>query len=73
MLVRRELTGLEREFPELRVEKVDILTDPGRVLRQRIRMIPTLQADDRKLSGIFLRSSAIREFVQKVLHSKTAG
>ncbi len=63
MLVGRELTKLQKEFPKLQIEKVDILTNPGRTLRDGVKMIPTLKAGDRTLSGIFLSSAQLREFV----------
>jgi hypothetical protein len=67
MLVGRELTKLQQEFPELEIEKVDILTHPGRTFKDGVRMIPTLKAGDRVLTGIFLSPSEIRDFVKKVL------
>ncbi|MCI5221260.1 MAG: hypothetical protein D3924_00905 [Candidatus Electrothrix sp. AR4] len=73
MLVRRELTKLEGEFPELRIEKVDILTNPSRALRQRVKMIPTLRFGDSKLSGIFLSSSKIRQFVRQAVRPVNEG
>ena len=63
MLVGRELTKLQQEFPKLQIEKVDILTNPGRTLKDGVKMIPTLKAGDKILSGIFLSSAQIREFV----------
>ena len=63
MLVGRELTKLQKEFPKLQIEKVDILTSPGRTLKDGVKMIPTLKAGDRTLTGIFLRSAQVREFV----------
>ena len=67
MLVGRELTKLGREFPQLKVKKVDILTSPGRALKEGVKMIPTLQAGERKLSGVFLTSDEIRKFVTSLL------
>jgi len=67
MLVDRELTKLDKEFPQLSIEKVDILTSPGRALKAGVKMIPTLQAGEKKLSGLFLGSGQIREFVTSVL------
>ncbi len=63
MMVGRELTKLQQEFPKLEIEKVDILTSPARALKQRVRMIPTLQAGEDTLSGIFLSSSQIKAFI----------
>jgi hypothetical protein len=67
MLVGRALTKLEEEFPELSIEKVDILSQPFRMLKDGIRMIPTLKAGDRTLSGIYVSSTQVREFVTAVL------
>ncbi|MDU9047771.1 MAG: hypothetical protein Q3M30_02900 [Candidatus Electrothrix sp. Rat3] len=70
MLVRRVLTDLQQEFPNLKVESVDILTHPGRTLRQRIRMIPTLQAGNQRLSGLLLGRAAIRAFIEQALQAE---
>ena len=67
MLVGRELTKLKQEFPELQIEKVDILTNPGRTLKDGVRMIPTLKAGDRTLTGIYLSSAQVKEFVTATL------
>ena len=67
MLVGRELTKLGREFPQLKIEKVDILTNPGQALKQGVKMIPTLQAGERRLSGVFLSKDEIRDFVTSLL------
>lgn len=67
MLVGRELTKLQKEFPELQIEKVDILTNPGRTFKDGVRMIPTLKAGDRTLTGIYLSSAQVREFVTATL------
>lgn len=71
MLVGRELIKLQLEFPELQIEKVDILTNPGRTLKDGMKMIPTLKAGAKTLSGIFLRPAQIREFVTGLLTSAT--
>ncbi|MCI5220289.1 MAG: hypothetical protein D3914_14140 [Candidatus Electrothrix sp. LOE2] len=64
------LTDLRQEFPNLKVESVDILTHPGQALRQRIRMIPTLQAGDQRLSGFLLGRAAVRAFVAQALQTE---
>lgn len=63
MLAGRELDKLYREFPQLQVEKIDILTHPRRALAADIRMIPALKAGDRILAGFLLQPAAIRKFV----------
>ncbi len=63
MIVSRELTRLQQEFPRLAIEKVDILTSPARALKQGVRMIPTLQAGEDTLTGVFLSAARIRNFI----------
>jgi len=67
MLVGRELTKLKEEFPQLEIEKVDILANPGRTLKEGIRMIPTLRAGDKTLTGIYLSPAQVRAFVTAML------
>jgi hypothetical protein len=67
MLVGRELTKLQKEFPDLIIEKIDILASPGKALQAGIKMIPTLQTGNDKLSGIFLGRDDIRNFVTDVM------
>jgi len=67
MLVGRELNKLQQEFPELSIEKVDMLSQPFRMLKDGIRMIPTLKAGERTLSGIYVSSTQVKEFVIAVL------
>jgi len=69
MLVSRELTKLQQKFPKLQIEKVDILTNPASTLKDGVKMIPTLKAGDKTLSGIFLSSAQIRKFVTGSLTS----
>ena len=71
MLVGREPTKLKQEFPELQIEKVDILTNPGRAIKEGVRMIPTLKAGDQTLTGIFLSPVQVRKFVTGSLTSTT--
>ena len=67
MLVSRELNKLQEEFPELSIEKVDIVSRPLKMLKDGIRMIPTLKAGDKTLSGIYVSSTQVREFVTAML------
>ncbi|MGB5685982.1 MAG: hypothetical protein WBM35_09230 [Candidatus Electrothrix sp.] len=64
------LTDLQQEFPELKVTSVDILTNPGKALQQRIKMIPTLQAGEQRLSKFFLGPAALRKFVEQALQTE---
>lgn len=65
MLVSRELKKLEKEMPGLTINRVDIVTHPGRAWKDGVRMIPTLRAGEQTLSGIFLSPEQIRAFVAK--------
>lgn len=65
LLVGRILQKLQQEYPELVVEKVEVTSRPLESLRQGIRMIPTLAADGRRLSGLILTPAAVRHFVEK--------
>jgi hypothetical protein len=64
---------LEQKFSQLRIEKIDILTHPGKALRQRVRIISTLRDGNRNLSGIFLSSARIRQFVAQALGTADEG
>ena len=66
MLVGRELNKLYREFPQLQVEKIDVLLHPGQALAAGVRMIPTLKSGDRVLTGILLSPADIRKFLQEL-------
>lgn len=63
MLVGRELKKIQEEDPNLEVEEVDVVTNPLKSWQERIRMIPTLIKGKKKLSGIFLSSQQIRDYL----------
>lgn len=63
MLVKRELTRLRQEYPELEVEEIDVVFSPLQAWCSGIRMIPALKAGDDILAGFLLRAKQIRQFV----------
>jgi len=63
MMVDRVLTRLKGKYPDLEVEKIDILTNFRRTINEGIRMIPALKSRDRILSGIILNEKEIEEFL----------
>ncbi len=63
MIVSRVLDQQAKEFPQLEIERIDILTSPVRALKDGVRIIPTLMAGDRKLSGFLLNAEQIRTFI----------
>ncbi|NOX80323.1 MAG: hypothetical protein GXP57_04430 [Deltaproteobacteria bacterium] len=64
MMVNRALKKLQPEFPEVTVAEVDILSHPVKAWKNGIRMIPALVAGEKTLSGVYLDSSRIREFLE---------
>lgn len=57
------LSALRREFPDLQVEKVDILADRGRARADGVRTIPTLVSETGRLAGFYLTRRRIRKFL----------
>jgi hypothetical protein len=67
MIVGRELAKLEKEFPQLLIKKIDILTHPVQAMQEGVKMIPTLIAGEKRLSGFLLSSQELRSFVTNML------
>ena len=63
MLVGRELKKIQEEHPDLEVKEIDVVANPRRSWQDGIRMIPTLIKGKKRLSGIFLTSKQIRDFL----------
>ncbi len=63
MIVDRALTGLLNDFPDVAIERVDILTNPRQAWEDGIRMVPALKNKERILSGILLAKKEIRRFL----------
>ncbi|MCB1019428.1 MAG: hypothetical protein KDC27_05845 [Acidobacteria bacterium] len=60
------LNGLLTEFPDVRIEKVELLTNLGRARQDGVSGIPALVTGDRRLSGFFLTKKRIREFLESL-------
>jgi hypothetical protein len=65
MMAGRVLRTLQEELHDFEINEVDIISHPLVSLKNGIRMIPTLEMDGRRLSGIFLDEKQIREFLSK--------
>jgi len=63
MVVGRALNRLQRETNDFQVNEVDILAHPLAALKEGVKMIPTLQLGEKRLSGVFLNEKQIREFL----------
>ena len=66
MKVSRELQKIKEEQPDLKVEEIDVVSNPVQSWKAGVRMIPTLTCDNQKLSGVFLSSKQIRDFLATV-------
>ena len=63
MLVSRALNKLLPEFPGLTVEEIDVVAHPATAWKNGVRMIPTLKAEGKTLSGVMLTTEQIRKFL----------
>jgi hypothetical protein len=62
-LTRKALLLLIADIPEIEVEYVDVLAEPGRTFADGIRMIPALRIGKKILSGIYLSKNSISLFL----------
>jgi len=58
------LKQLLPEFPDVTLEKVELLTNLGRARREGVPTIPTLVAGDQRLKGFYLTKKSIRRFLE---------
>ena len=65
MLVDRELTKLQEEDSDLKIIKIDIVTNPLQTWKNGIRMFPALKYGEKILSGVVLSGKEIRKFIDK--------
>lgn len=63
-LAGRALQKLQREFPELSIETVEVTREPLRAWQAGVRMLPTVTHKDKSLSGIILTTAALRDFLR---------
>lgn len=60
------LRELVNDHPEYELQTVDILTNPGDSWRAGVRMIPTVEAGGKKISGIILDKNKISTFLEEI-------
>ena len=63
MMAGRALSRIQQEMNDFQIREVDILAHPLTAIKEGITMIPTLQLDGKRLSGIFLNERQIRDFL----------
>ncbi len=59
------LKAILEENKEYQLETVDILTQPARAFKAGVKMIPTIEAGGKKLSGIVLKKDQIEQFLKE--------
>ena len=65
MLVDRELTKLQEEDSDLKITKIEIVTNPLQTWKNGIRMFPALKYGEKILSGVLLSGKEIRKFIDE--------
>lgn len=60
----KALKAILEENREYKLETVDILTQPARAYKAKIKMIPTIEAGGKRLSGILLKQDQIEQFLK---------
>jgi len=63
MMAGRALRKIQQEMNDFQIREVDILSHPLTAIKEGITMIPTLELDGKRLSGIFLNERQIRDFL----------
>ncbi len=63
MMAGRALRKIQQEMNNFQIKEVDVLAHPLTAIKEGITMIPTLQLDGERLSGIFLNEQQIRDFL----------
>jgi len=64
-LTKRYLHEITKDNPEIHIEEIDILKEPGRTWKEGIRMIPALKINNHIISALFLNKNAISTFLNQ--------
>lgn len=64
-MARKTLDELLKKYPEIDLEEVDITTNPLRAWKDGVRFIPTLKSGNNSLTGLFLSSAQLEDFLLK--------
>lgn len=65
-LAKLWLAALLPDFPDVTVERVEILTDRRQARNAGVRTTPALVSGDRRLSGFILTKGAMRRFLESL-------
>ena len=66
----KELKAIMEENRDYKLETIDILAQPKVAFKAGIKMIPTIEAGGRKLSGIILKKEQIEQFLRESADAK---
>jgi predicted DsbA family dithiol-disulfide isomerase len=55
-----------RKYPEIKLTKIEFLTNIARARQDGVRSIPTLVAGKKSLGGVLLTPSAIERFIESL-------
>jgi len=59
------LTKLQEEDSDLKITKIDVVTNPLQTWKNGIRMFPALKSGEKVLSGVLLSGKEIRKFIDE--------
>jgi predicted DsbA family dithiol-disulfide isomerase len=62
-LARRQLKKLRKEFPDIEIDAVEVLTNRDKMKDDGVKMFPALVHSDKSLSGFILTRAAIRNYL----------
>ena len=65
-LAKLWLASLLPDFPDVAIERVEMLTNRQRAREAGVSMMPALVSGDRRLAGFILTKGAIRRFLQEL-------
>lgn len=62
-MARRHLKKLKEEFPDIEINSVEVLKNPGAMAKDGVAQFPALVHEGSKLSGFLLTRAAIRSYL----------
>lgn len=63
-LASRALKKLQKEFPELQIETVEVIREPHLAWQAGVRLVPAVTCNGKTLSGVILTEASLRNFLR---------
>jgi hypothetical protein len=63
-LAGHALKKLQKEFPELTIETVEVTREPLRAWQDGVRLVPAVRYQGKTLSGLLLNTATLRDFIR---------